>query len=441
MERGIGAVAGHVGCALRSLLAALAALAVTSPAAQAVVDVQPSAAMRETWELRVEWDGRRFALWPHEGVAADRFERVPRDAVESIARGPDGALRWRLADLAARDLRIEVEARPEEHALELRYALHNDAEHARLVSIAPCFQLAPGITGPPRERDEPEPGGEGWSRAKHVLLPTAEHGWRWIADTEQRRGVRSGDADPDPDRAPWTQHFAAPGVSARELASNRGLALFGVASERAAAGFLAAASDDGVWVAVATEDSLGVTYAFLDCLHVTPYASVPPRGEASLRVRIAFHRGDLASLRARVLGELPRLVLPPVQADLPQTPGRALPLGAGDSVALPAIDARGALLAADVVPAAPGRAPIPVELSVLSEAGAVRAAEVIARGETRVAPGRPRRVLVPITGPRPAGRVRLRLRALDGRGGALRLAHPALYPRAPAAPVPPSSVW
>jgi hypothetical protein len=391
----------------RAALPALAlALAGVAGAAAANVRVEPTS--EPLWydglSLRLEWNELRFLLWPQEGVAIERFERVARHQVHGPTADATGGLRYRIAGLATPGVTLDVEVVAEPDALELRYTAHNDSDRAHAISIAPCLQLAKDFTGPP-----------GWSRAKRVFLPSVEHGWRWIADTEQRRGERARAEDPDPASAPWSQHFAAPG---QDAARNPGLRLFGVAHEHAAAGFIGAASGDGAaMVAVATERALGVTYALLDCLHVTPALDVPAHASARARVRVYFHRGDFAALLARVRAEQPGVALPQPDAGFLAPDARAIALEAEASgtqawrVATPEI-AAGAILGVSIAPRAQADESSDVALVVTDPTG--WSARIGARLGRRT-----QRLLVPLPGPRGAATLSLALHTLRGGGVAL----------------------
>jgi hypothetical protein len=241
----------------------------------------------DTLEYRIEGGGAPgLRLWPQEGVSSDgRFEPVRRDQVVSLATDSAGAVSYRVEGLADGALSLAVRILPAGDRLELVYEVSNRGSRASFVTIAPCLQLPY-----PLSKDL-----SGWARAKRVFVVT-EQGPRWIADTEQSRGVaRPG--EPEPAASPWAQHFRAVGAGGPGDALPPGLALFGVARERVALDGIGAAVPDSDLLLFALADSkIGVTYGLLDCLHAGLGGRVGAGKTATFRARIVFSRRPLAEL-------------------------------------------------------------------------------------------------------------------------------------------------
>jgi hypothetical protein len=395
-----------------------------------------------------------FVFWPQEGVAVDgSFRAIASDQVARL-RSDGASLRYEVRGIP--DLELEVELRVEADSLHAIWAVRNLSARERHVSIAPCLQLPATHFGPYR----------GWARAKRVFVWLAEAGLTWVADTRQTPGRRVRPDDPDPASGPWAQHFAPEGVR-REDAAGGGLALFGVAFERAAADVIGFAAPRGdLYVVAAADTRAGATYALLNCLHAGVGGVVPARGARRFEQRTWFHRGDFESLLPRVtdaLGRGPAIgsaFLPPAAAtrvvESFEDPRRAPPgalaragrgfLAASDGeLRLEARVAGGRPLrveleaprdARDVLAVSVDLAPLalaPAEVEVCVEAGG----EVCASAD--LAPGRFRRVAVPLARSLPGAAFALRVAP---RRGEARIAVDAVTlhlrpePRAGGAPTP-----
>jgi hypothetical protein len=249
----------------------------------------------DTLQYEVEGSGAPapIRLWPQEGVSIDgRFAPVRRDQVVGLGIDAGGAISYRvegLADGAVEPadgaLELAVRIRPAGERIELLYEVANRGPRARFVSIAPCLQLPAAFFGDL----------SGWAHAKRVFVVT-EDGPRWIADTEQARGLaRPG--EPEPGDSPWAQHFRARGAAPPGAPPPEGLALFGVARERVVLDGIGASLPGSDLLLLALADSkLGVTYGLLDCLHAGLGGRVAAGASASFRQRIVFSRGSLEEL-------------------------------------------------------------------------------------------------------------------------------------------------
>jgi hypothetical protein len=241
-------------------------------------------------------------LWPQEGVSIDgRFEPVRRAQVVGLETDREGVISYRVEGLTGGALALAVRIVPGVDQLELAYQVTNRGPSASFVTLAPCLQLPAALLG----------SLSGWARAKRVFVMT-ERGPRWIADTEQARGVaRPG--EPDPAGSPWAQHFRALGAGSAGAAPPEALALFGVARERVVLDAIGASAPGSDLLLLAIADSkVGVTYSLLDCLHAGLGGRVAAGETATFRERIVFSRRPLDELlraeapdagRALVAGE------------------------------------------------------------------------------------------------------------------------------------------
>lgn len=205
-----------------------------------------------------------------------------RAQVARLGTDGEGVISYRVEGLADGALGFAAQIVPAADRLELVYQVTNHGPRASLVTVAPCLQLPPALFG----------GLSGWARAKRVFVVT-EHGPRWIADTEQSRGVaRPG--GPEPAESPWAQHLRPLGASA---APPEGLALFGVARERVAVDGIGASPLGSDLLLLALADSkVGVSYGLLDCLQAGVGGRVAARDTATFRERIVFSRRPLDEL-------------------------------------------------------------------------------------------------------------------------------------------------
>ena len=221
-------------------------------------------------------------LWPQEGVSIDgRFEPVRRAQVAGLTTDAAGAISYSVEGLGDGALSLAVRIVPAADRLELVYEVANHGPRARFVTIAPCLKLPPLLGGL-----------SGWARAKRVFVVT-EDGPRWIADTEQSRGVARPD-EPEPAESPWAQHFRAldAGPTLPE-----GLALFGVARERVVFDGIGAVAPGSDLLLLALADSeIGVTYGLRDCLHAGLGGRVAAGKTATFRERIVFSQRPLEEL-------------------------------------------------------------------------------------------------------------------------------------------------
>jgi hypothetical protein len=128
------------------------------------------------------------------------------------------------------------------------------------------------------------------------VFVVTEGGPRWVADTEQSRGVaRLG--EPEPGESPWAQHFRARGAGPASAAPPEGPAWFGVARERVVIDGIGASLPGSDLLLLALADSrAGVTYGMLDCLQAGLGGRVAARETATLRERIVFSRLPLDAL-------------------------------------------------------------------------------------------------------------------------------------------------
>lgn len=368
-----------------------------------------------------------LVFWPHEGIAVgERFEPLAAGAAIGFETRASGAASWSVAAPQAPAIQVRVAVEPLGDAVHVTYEIHNAGARAESVAIAPCLQLPDAFFG----------GIAGWPRAKRVFVVTAEEGVRWIADTRQTRGRRTRPEDPDPARAPWAQHFAADALRGARLAP--GLDLFGVAREHAAVDAIgASAPGSDLVVLLAAEGHLGVTYGPLDCLHAGVSATLEPGSTRRLRARVHVFHGELDALLDRVargfaagqrFGVGPDFVPPRALARTLES------FESGSSAGAPpwrAPSHGAALREAELTPDQP-RLETPLALPEICLEGAVLAVDVSAEaagdpervleaelslGDAPASPGRrfalsvgkPRRLLLPLAGPRAGGPVALSL--------------------------------
>jgi hypothetical protein len=373
----------------------------------------------------------RLVFWPHEGIAVgERFEPLSAAAASGLEVRASGAASWSVAAPQAPGVSVRVALEPLGDAVHVTYEIHNAGDRPQAVAIAPCLQLPDALFG----------GLAGWARAKRVFVVTDDEGVRWISDTRQVRGRRVRAEDPDPALAPWAQHFV--GAALRAAPPAPGLALFGVAREHVAVDAIgASAPGSDLVVLLAAEGSLGATYSLLDCLHAGVGTTVEPGATRRLRARIHIFHGELGALLERVgrgFAEGQRFRVGPDfvhpralgrmvesfesggaageapwraptdgaalrEAELtPEQPRLATPLS------LPEVCLEGAVLGVDVSAEAAGQPERALEVEL-----ALGGAPGSPRRRFELSAGKPRRLLLPLAGPRPAGPVALSLELLE----------------------------
>lgn len=409
------------------MLALAAAPAAAAPVALRALEPSP-AAPQLAFEIRRDAVlPDRLVFWPHEGIAVgERFAPLAAGAAAGFETRASGAASWSFAAPQAPSIQVRVAVEPLGDAVHVTYEIHNAGARAESVAIAPCLQLPGAFFA----------GIAGWPRAKRVFVVTAEEGVRWISDTRQTRGRRTRAEDPDPARAPWTQHFAAAAPPAP------GLALFGVAREHAAVDAIgASAPGSDLVVLLAAEGHLGVTYGPLDCLHAGVGATVEPGSTRRLRARVHVFHGELDALLERVARGFasgqrfrvgPDFVPPRALARTLESFERE-----GSAGAPPwRVPSHGAALReAELTPDQP-RLETPLALPEICLEGAVLAVDVSAEagddpervleaelslGDAPASPrrrfelsvGKPRRLLLPLAGPRARGPVALSFELAD----------------------------